>query len=141
MAVVKTILKKTHNEVVIKVAGTAGSETISLATDLLHTNQALDGVTQSANIVNASWTGTAGSVISVARNSVNILNMPGDQPQQFDFEGTGFVDSVNNTSDIVVTIGTNEAQVYLVLHKVGGYATKIETAQFSVYDNRNAVGS
>jgi hypothetical protein len=31
--------------------------------------------------------------------------------------------------------------LYLKLRKVSGYAPKVETAQFSVYDDTNTVGS
>jgi hypothetical protein len=50
----KTVLKKAHQEAVVKVAGTAASATISLASDLLHTNQVLiAGGTPTVNIVGA----------------------------------------------------------------------------------------
>ena len=142
MAVIKTILKKTAQEAVVKVAGTAGSATISLANDLLPASQALTvGGTPTVNIVGAHWTGALNSTITVVRNSIATLTIPADQPTQFDFEGSGFVDTTNNTSDIVVTIGGAEAQVYLILRKVDGYSSKVETAQFGAYDNESVVGS
>lgn len=141
MAVVKTILKKTHQEGIIKVAGTDGNATISLASDLLPTNQALTvSGTPTVNIVAAHWTGGTGSLITVVRNNVTILTIPADQPSQFDFEGMGFVDTISNTYDIVVTI-TGTAQLYLVVRKVDGYSTKIEYADFGQYDDPTAVGS
>ena len=142
MAVVKTILKKTAQEAIVKVAGTAASATISLASDLLPTTQALTvGGTPTVNLVGAHWTGATGATITVVRNTVPILTIPADQPTQFDFEGLGFVDTINNTSDIVVTIAGAEAQVYLVLRKVDGYSSKVETAEFGIYDNQTVVGS
>lgn len=141
MAVTKTILKLTHQEAIVKIAGTAGSASIDLQTDLLHANQALSGGTQTVNLLAANWVGLPNSTITVTRGSDNIITVPGDQPQLLDFEGAGYVDSVNNSSDITVTIAGAEAQIYLTLRKASGYASKIETAQFSVYDNRNAVGS
>lgn len=142
MAVVKTILKKTAQEAVVKVAGSGAAATISLTDDLLPTTQALTvGGTPAVNIVGAHWTGATGSTITIVRNTVQVLTIPADAPTQFDFEGLGFVDTVNNTSDIVVTIGGAEAQVYLILRKVDGYSSKVETAQFGIYDNQNVVGS
>lgn len=142
MAVVKTILKKTHQEAVVKVSGTAATATISLASDLLPTNQALTaGGTPTVNIIGAHWTGANGCVITVTRNSVVILNANGDQPTNFDFEGLGFVDSVGNTSDIEVAISGAAGQIYLQLRKVNGYSTKIEYADFGQYDNPAEVGS
>ena len=142
MAVAKTVLKKAHQEAVVKVAGTAASATISLASDLLHTNQVLIASgTPTVNIVGAHWTGAANSTITVVRNSVTILSIVADQPNNFDFEGLGFVDTVGNTSDIVVTIAGAEAAVYLRLRKVDGYDTKIETGIFGSYDDETRVGA
>jgi hypothetical protein len=55
--------------------------------------------------------------------------------------GSGFVDNIENASDITVTIAGAEAQCYLVLRKVSGYATKVETAVFGAYDDQTQVGS
>lgn len=141
MAVVKTILKKTAQEAAVKVAGTDGSATISLADDLLPASQALTvGGTPTVNIISAHWTGAVSSTITIVRNSVTVLSIPADQPTQLDFEGMGFVDTISNTSDIVVTI-TGTAQVYLVLRKVEGYSSKVELAWFGQYDDPNQVGS
>jgi hypothetical protein len=59
----------------------------------------------------------------------------------FNFEGNGLRDTVQNTKDIVVTVSGAEAHIYLTLRKVGGYATKVETAQFGSYDDNTVVGS
>jgi hypothetical protein len=142
MAVVKTVLKKTHQEAVVKVAGTAAASTISLANDLLPSAQALtSGGTPTVNIIGAHWTGAPSSTITVVRGGVTVLSIPADQPTNFDFEGLGFVDTVGNTSDIVVTIAGGEAAVYLQLRKTDGYSSKVETAQFGIYDDVTAVGS
>lgn len=142
MAVAKTVLKKAHQEAVVKVAGTAASATISLVSDLLHSNQVLiAGGTPTVNIIGANWTGATNSTITVVRNGVTILSIVGDQPSSIDFEGLGFVDNVNNTSDIVVTIAGAEAAVYLRLRKVDGYNTKIETGIYGSYDDETRVGA
>lgn len=142
MAVTKTVLKKTHQEAVVKVAGTAAGATIDLAADLLPAGQALDGETQSVNIVGLQYSGLASSTITVTRNSVNIITLDAGGEGSIEFAaGSGFVDTIENTSDITVTIGGAEAQAYLILRKVGGYATKIETAVFGAYDDETAVGS
>ena len=141
MAVTKTILKKTHQEAVVKVAGTADSATIDLAADLLPSGQALDGETQTVNITAVTWTGATGSLINISRGGANVLTLAGEAAAEFQFNESGFVDSVDNTGDITVTISGAEAQVYVILRKVGGYATKIETATFGAYDDETAVGS
>jgi len=142
MAVTKTILKNTNNETVIKIAGTADGATIDLQTDCLASTQALDGATQTVNIVGVQWVGLPNAAITITRNSVNILTLPGGGADYMEFSaGSGYVDTINNTYDIVVNIAGAEAQCYLILRKVGGYASKVETAQFGAYDNESVVGS
>jgi hypothetical protein len=142
MAVTKTVLKNTNQESVVKVAGTAAAATIDISADLLASTQALDGATQTVNIVACKWCGLNNSTITITRNSVNILTLNGADAGDLDFSaGYGFVDSIENTSDVVVTVAGAEAQVYLTLRKVGGYATKVETAVFGAYDDQTAVGS
>ena len=141
MAVTKTILKNTNNETIIKIAGTAGSATIDLQTDCVAATQTTSGATQTVNITAVTWTGLAGSTITVARNSVNVLSLAGEAAAELQFNEQGFVDTIENTSDLVVTIAGAEAQCYLILRKVSGYATKVETAVFGAYDNETVVGS
>lgn len=142
MAVVKTILKNTAQEAVVKIAGTAAAATIDLQTDILTASQALDGVTQTVNIAGVQWVGLPEATITITRNSVNILTLPGGGADYLEFAaGNGFVDTIENTSDVVVTIAGAEAQCYLILRKVSGYASKIETAQFGAHDDESVVGS
>lgn len=142
MAVTKTILKNTNNETIVKIAGTAASATIDLQTDCLASTQALDGATQTVNIVGFQFTGMPSSTITITRNSTNITTVSAEGHDDVEFAaGMGFSDTVENTSDIVVTIAGAEAQLYLTLRKIGGYATKVETAVFGAYDNQSAVGS
>lgn len=142
MPVTKTILKNTNNETIVKIAGTAASSTIDLQTDCLASTQALDGATQTVNIAGCQWVGLDGASITIARNGANILTLPGAGADSIEFAaGQGFVDSVNNTHDLVVTIAGAEAQLYLTLRKVGGYATKVEEAVYGAYDDRSRVGA
>jgi hypothetical protein len=142
MAVAKTVLKNTNQESVVKVAGTDASATIDLSVDLLAGSQALDGATQTVNIVGCQWVGLPNATITITRNSVNILTLPGGGADYIEFAaGNGFVDNIQNTSDIVVTIAGAEAQVYLILRKTGGYATKVETAVYGAYDDETRVGA
>jgi hypothetical protein len=141
MAVTKTIIKNTNQETIVKVGGTAGSATIALATDCLASTQALDGATQTVDIVTVQTNGLLNSGITVVRNSVAIMAFAPENSATFNFEGNGLRDTVQNTRDIVVTISGAEAHIYFTLRKVGGYATKVETAQFGSYDNPAVVGS
>ena len=142
MTIAKTILKKTHQEVVAKFQG-AGTSAIALddATDMIAAGQALEvGGTPTVNIVAVTWTGAVGSSITISRNSIPVLTLPGEGAASFDFNSQGYVDTINNQDDIDVVI-SGEAQLYLVLRKVAGYATKIETATFGALDDETAVGS
>lgn len=142
MAVVKTIVKKTHQEVVVKVAGTAATGTISLATDLLATGQALDGATQSATIVGVTWTGAAGGIISISRNSVVVMTLQADAAGMLYFDGQSMPpEAIGLTSDIAVAISGAQAECWLKLRKVGGYKTTIEPEQFGPYDDPAVSGS
>jgi hypothetical protein len=140
MAIVKTIIKKTHQEAVVKVAGTAAAGTISLASDLLPTGQVLDGATQTVNIVGVTWSGAAAGVVTISRNSVVIMTLTSSG--QLDFTGQNMTpDTIENASDIVVTISGGQAECWLRLRKVGGYKTTVEPDQFGIYDNPAVAGS
>jgi hypothetical protein len=142
MAVTKTILKNTNQETIIKIAGTAASATIDLQTDCLAATQALAGSTQTVNIVGFQFTGLASSTITITRGATNITTVSAEGHDSVEFAaGNGFADTIGNTDDIVVAIGGAEAQVYLTLRKVGGYATKVETAVYGAYDDQTQVGS
>ena len=142
MAIVKTILKKTHQEAVVKVAGTAAAGTISLASDLLPTGQALDGGTQTINIVGVTWTGAADGIVTITRNSVVVMTLQANAAGALEFNGQMMLpDTIENTSDVVVTISGAQAECWLRLRKVGGYKTTVEPEQFGIYDNPAAAGS
>jgi len=137
----KAVLKLTDNKAAFKLYGTTLNETITLASDCLLSNQALtSGGTPRANIVSVFWTGTAAGTATITRGGVVIMNLLADASGAFQFVDQEFTDNINNSSDIVVT-GTGTMQVYIVLRKVTGWSNKIETAEYSVYDNTTAVGS
>lgn len=135
----KTILRKTPQKVAVKVEGTNGSSTITLATDLLHATEVVDG-TPAVNILGMHWTGDADGVATITRNSKRIATLSGQASGEILFSDSEFVENIENTSDIVITT-TGQMEVWLLLRKQDGYSSKIETAQFSVYDDTNAVGS
>jgi len=136
----KTILKNTNQETIIKISE-IGAETIDLSADIVAATQELDGATQTVNIAGVRWTGAVGCTITISRNSVPVLTLAGESATGFDFNSCGFVDSVENTSDITATIAGAEGQVYLILRKVSGYATKVENATFGSYDDPTQVGA
>ena len=134
----KTILRKTPQKVAVKVEGTNGTSTITLATDLLHDTEVVNG-TPTVNILGMHWTGDADGVATIVRNNKRIATLSGQASGEILFSDSEFVENVENTSDIVITT-TNQMEVWLLLRKQHGYSSKIETAEFSVYDNVNAVG-
>lgn len=136
-----TVLKNTNQEAIVKISE-VGSETIDLQTTILAPTQALDGATQTVNIVGIEYTGLTGSTITIVRNGVTVTSMLAEGHDAVGLaSGFGFVESTQNTSDIAVTIGTANAQCYLTLRKVGGYATKVENATYGAYDDPTRVGA
>lgn len=143
MALTKSILKMTETETVVKVSGNGGTATIDLQTDLVDTNQAVAGDTQTVTITAVRWSGEATNVIAIDRNAVRVLTLPTEQADYIAFDGQELPpENTGSTYDIAVTqTGTGYVELYLKLRKVSGYAPKVETAQFSVYDDTNTVGS
>lgn len=134
----KTILRKTPQKVAVKVEGSNSTSTIALATDLLHATEVVVG-TPAVNIIGIHWTGDANGTATIVRNNTRIATLTGATSGEILFIDSEFVDNVENTSDIVIT-STNQMEVWLLLRKQDGYSSKLETAEFSVYDNTNAVG-
>ena len=137
----KTILKMTETKMVVKLHGTTLNETITLNSDCLSSTQALTvGGTPTVNVIGVHWTGTVASTAIITRGGTVIFNISGDSSNSLLFNDQEFVDNIQNTANIVVTC-TGTMQIYMILRKATGYSSKIETAQFSVYDDTNAVGS
>jgi hypothetical protein len=136
----KVLLRRTETLEVWKIYGTGSSDTIALATDCLSPTMEISG-TPTVNITAVMWYASSGASdgVTITRNAVPILNLY--QNGNMDMGGNGgFVDNVQNTQNIVVSIvGTGGC--YLTLRKAAGYASKIETAQFGAYDNTTTVGS
>jgi hypothetical protein len=135
----KTVLKNTNGEAVVKIAG-IGLETIDLQTDILAATQALDGETQTVNIVGIQFTGLATSTITIVRGGTTVTSLSSEGHDYIEF-GAGYSETLGNTADIAVTIGTANAQCYLTLRKVSGYATKVETATYGAYDDPTRIGA
>lgn len=142
MAVVKTVLKSTEQEAVVKVAGTAAAATITLATDILAASQALDGETQTVNIVGLVWTGATDGIIQITRNSVVIATLQANAAGALDFSGQAMIpETISNTHNIVVTISGAQAECWVRLRKVSGYKSKVEYATYGAYDDETRVGA
>jgi hypothetical protein len=140
MAVTKTILKKAKHEVVVKFTNDSGNNqtsTFDLDVDAKLGTEVIEG-TVKVNIVEIHWAGLAGSSFYLERNSVKIFAAQGSDADQFVF--SGFVDGVENTSDLTIS-ATGEIYVYVVLRKNSGFESKLEPEIFGSYDNPAARGS
>ena len=142
MAVTKTVLKNVNQETVIKVAGTAAAATIDLQTDILASTQELDGVTQTVNIVGLIWTGAANGIVEISRNSVVIATLQANAAGALEFGGQAMIpETIQNTSDIVVTISGAQAECWIRVKKVSGYKTKVEYSTYGAYEDETRVGA
>lgn len=129
-------MKLTEGVAMVKIVG-SGQTTIDLDVDLLSASQIIDG-TPTVGIGQVQWSGRG--IVSIIRNSVNVFEMQNDSGY-FDLNGNaGMMDVQNATSDIVVDITTG-GTVLLMLRKLSGYKSKIETGLFGSYDDPDAVGS
>lgn len=136
-----TVLKNTNQETIVKVSE-IGSETINLQTAITASTQEVVGNTQTVNIVGIEYTGLAGSTVTITRGETTVTSILAEGHDVIGLAaGFGFVETTENTSNITVTIAGANAQCYLTLRKVGGYATKVENATFGSYDDPNQVGA
>ena len=120
MAISKTVIKLTHIEAVVKivndVAG-AASATISLATDILKSNEELTGETPVVNLGTVDVGLSNGTEATITRGGVLISNM---------YENTlGYLmefgaDPTQNTADVVVNF-TGKGTMFVRLFKIKGY--------------------
>lgn len=110
-----TVLKNTPTHAVVKVWGTAGAATITLATDLKLANQTATTPVVNITGIVAACVATSGNTI--VRNSNVLWNLP----QFFKWRSEGWADNQDNTSNIVVTLGTGGGTIVLELAKNSGY--------------------
>jgi len=138
MAVTITVLKKTRGEVAIKAWGSAGSAVVSLATDLLTSDQKVQG-TPTVNIIGVNFYGVAETVIHIKRGTDTIMSWQGGGDNHFT-GALGFVDTINNTTDITVEISGGEGQTYFSLRKASGYVSSSEEEIFGSHDDPTKYG-
>lgn len=141
MAVTKTILKNTHQEAIVKVAGTADTAIIDLDVDLTNSGQEAD-TTQVVTLAGIVWTGALNGVITITRNSIPVMTLNTNNPGDIDFTERGFIpDNTEQTQDISVVISGAQCECWIKLRKVSGYKTKIETTTYGPYDDPTRVGA
>lgn len=134
MATNKRILRLTNQEAIVKIDGDVGSATIDLDVDLKLTTEEIVG-SPAVNIVIMQVSGKVGSVLSVARNGVNLWDLQAGSAECIDMLNIGgAADNTFNTSDIVVTSSGAEGQLILKLRKQSGYKTLIRTEQTGIQE-------
>jgi hypothetical protein len=141
MAVTKTVLIVTDSYAVVKVAGSGAAATIDLQTDLLKSNEVLDG-TQRVEISGVQWSGAQDGVITITRNDVVVMTLQANATGSLDMGGVMITpDHVGNSVDIVVTISGAQAECWLRLRKSEGYKSKVEPSLYGEYDDPARVGA
>jgi hypothetical protein len=142
MAMTFTTVKNTNQETVIHFTSSAAeSGTITIA-NLTAATQARNADSPNVTIVKWSVTGELGSKVTINRNSKIVIACAPENAPYMEANSWGIPINNDATSDIVITNGAaKDVSGFLVLRKVAGWSTKVETATYSVYDNVNAVGS
>jgi len=138
-----TIIKNTNLETIVKIEGSSAdtAATITL-TDLTASTQALVvGGTPTVNITKIISTGLLTAGVTVTRNSVVVMACAPENAPIINLTQDGISDTVQNTQNIVVTLAGAASVTYLVLRKVSGWATKVETVVFGPFDDQSVVGS
>lgn len=141
-AVRTTIIKNTNQETIIKFEGSSAdtAATIDIST-LAASTQARNADTPTVNIVKLVASGLLTSNITITRNGIGILYAAGENAPVLDLTQNGISDSVQNTQNILITLGGAASTGYLVLRKIAGWSSKVEEPFFGAYDDRTQVGS
>lgn len=160
------ILKNSENEAVVKIyTDNSSGEVIdlSLENDLTTSKQVYvagtvsNGADESANGEYATYDGSHATITGVwwgAKDGkrVDVERIISTGPDVLhnhfyfigagyhDYKSAGFADRIYANKDIRVTFAGGEGFIILRLTKAG-WNPKVETAQFSIYDDTTAVGS
>lgn len=142
MAMTLTTVKNTNNETVIHFTSSAAEAgTITIA-NLAAATQSRNSDAPQVNIAKIMCTGELGSKVTISRNSKIVIVTAPENDINVEFNALGIPVNNDNTSDIVINNGAaKDVSGWLVLHKVRGWSSKIETATFGSYDNESVVGS
>ena len=142
MAMTITTIKNTNQETIIHFFSSAvETGTITIA-NLTASTQARNAAAPAVNIVKYTFAGELSSKVSVLRNSkIVIVTAPENAPFA-EYNTMGIPVNNDNTFDIVISNGAaKDVSGFLVLRKVAGWDSKVETATFGAYDDVTVVGS
>jgi hypothetical protein len=142
MAVLFTTVKNTNLETIIHfdtVAAESGTITIA---NLAASTQARNSDAPAVSIVKFFSTGQLGAGLRIVRNGKNIIACAPENAPILELNANGFVDNTHSTYDIVVTNDVAKPVTgYLILRKIAGWDTKVETATYGAYDDVTRVGA
>ena len=142
MAVKKTVLKLSERDAVVKIAGTAGTGTISLKADLKKSNEDVTDQTQHVSICGVQWTGSIDATVTVSRNDEVIMTLNCGASGALEMNGQQMIpDDIQADKDIDFTITGTAAECWIRLKKVSGYTSGSETSVYGQYDDPNRVGA
>jgi hypothetical protein len=135
------VLKNTETLAIVKMWGTDTSGIVTLATDLLSPTMVIQG-TPTVNITYLNWSVSSddGAVINIKRNGSTVIGLYQNSGEMDMSANNGFTEDTDNTHNFEYQI-VGTGYCYMTVRKASGYASKIESAQFSVYDNPTVVGS
>jgi hypothetical protein len=142
MSMTFTTVKNTNQETVIHFTSSAAeSGTITIA-NLTATTQARNSDTPNVTIVKFSIMGELGSKVTINRNSKIVVACAPENAPYMEANAWGIPMNNDATSDIVITNGVaKDVSGYLVLRKIAGWSTKVETATYGAYDDVTRVGA
>jgi hypothetical protein len=142
MAMTFTTVKNTNQEAVIHFASSAAeSGTITIA-DLTAASQARNSDTPNVTIVKWSVQGELGSKVTISRNSKLVIACAPENAPYMEANAWGIPINNDATSDIVINNGVaKDVTGFIVLRKVAGWSTKVETATYGAYDDTTRVGA
>lgn len=143
MAMNLTTIKNTNQETVIHFEAPSNeSATITIA-NLTAGTQARNSDAPKVNIVKFICTGEVGSGIKISRGIKTIIAAAPENAPILDLPTFGISDGQVNDNDIVIagTVATKAISGYIVLRKIQGWDTKVETATYGAYDDVTRVGA
>lgn len=120
MALIKTFLKNTANEVVVKVAGAGGATAITVKNV---SEEPIVGPTQGISILAARLNGELDNTVYLTRGAERVLTLTTNASDMLAFDGQEFApENVNNTDTIYINqVGSGHTELYLRLRKAYGY--------------------
>lgn len=134
-------LRNTNQETIIKFTGNStDTGTIAIAS-LTAGTQVRNSATPVVNMVRIIASGLTNSNLTITRGGVAVFHGSPGAAIDFEFISNGFSDSVNNTSDLVFTVGTAAVTGYMTLRKLVGWDNKVEDATYGAYDDVTRVGA